>query len=130
MSPKVVDEVLSQLTTKYGKVSPLTVSKVQVNNYLDMRFGYNTKGKVRITMPKHIEVILEEAEKDMDIFANTPASNHLLQVQEDGSTLLPVQADLFQTLVSKILFVSCRSRPDPNMALAFLTIQFRNPDED
>ena len=54
MIPKVLDEVISQLTTKYGKVSPLTVSQGHVHNYLGMRSYYGTKGKVSINIYNHI----------------------------------------------------------------------------
>ena len=62
--------------------------------------------------------------------ADTPSANHMFQVQEDEVTLMPVQDNLFQTLVAKILFVSCWSRPELNIALAFLTTQVCNPDKD
>ena len=58
---KVVDRGLSQLTSKYIKVSELSVSRGCMNDYLGMRLDCCTKGKVRITMPKHIEIILETA---------------------------------------------------------------------
>ena len=41
-----------------------------------------------------------------------------------------IQAGLFWTLVVKILFVSCRSRPDLKMALDFLTTRVPNTDRD
>ena len=77
VNPKVVEKVLSQLTTKYVKVSALTVRLGRVHNYLGVRVYYGTKGKLRITVPKHIEVILEEAAKDMDGVANNLAANHM-----------------------------------------------------
>ena len=95
VSPKGVDGVLSQLNIKYGKVSPLSLNQGRVHDYLDTRLDYSKKFKVHITMPNHIKVILEAAEEDMNGIAETPASNDLFQVREDGSTLAPVQADLF-----------------------------------
>ena len=80
-------------------------------------------------MPKHIEGIPEAAAEDMDGVSNTPTANHLFQVREDGGTLAPVQADLFQTIMEKILFISCQSRPDLKRALDFLTTRVRNPEE-
>ena len=55
---KVVDGVFSQLTAKYGKVSELSVCQGHVYDYLGMRLNYGTKGKVCITMTKHIKSIL------------------------------------------------------------------------
>ena len=57
-------------------------------------------------MPKNIKSILEAAAEDMKIISKTPAANRLFQVREYSSTLTSVQADLFQTIVEKILFFS------------------------
>ena len=95
-----------------------------------MRLDYGTKGKVRLTMHEHIEGILEAAAEYMDSVSDTPASNHMFQVQEYGGTLTPVQANLFQTCLAKILFVSCRSRSDLKTVPSFLTTRVLNPDED
>ena len=65
----------------------------------------------------------------VDIY-KTPSANNMFIVREYEGTLTGTQADLFQTLVAKILFVRCRSRPDLKMALDFLTTQVRNPDGD
>ena len=79
-------------------------------------------------MPKHIEIILEAAAEDMDVITETPEANHMFKVIGGGDTLTGMQSDLFQTLVEKICFVSCRSRPHIKTALAFLVTRVRNPD--
>ena len=43
---------------------------------------------------------------------------------------MPVQANLFQTLVAKIMFFRFQSRPNLKTALDFLTKRVRNPDKD
>ena len=45
-SPKIVDKVLSLSTTKYVKVSPLTVIQGCMHNYLVVQLDCGTKGKV------------------------------------------------------------------------------------
>ena len=40
---KIVDGVLSKLTTKYGKVSSLSVSRGRTHDYLSMRLDHSTK---------------------------------------------------------------------------------------
>ena len=121
VTPKVVDGVLSQLTTKYRKVSLLSVSRGHIHDYLNMRLDYSTKGRVWITMPKHIKGILEAVVEDMNGMAKTPAANPPFTVQEYSGTLTCVKADLFLTPVEKILFVRCWSRNHLKTALYFLT---------
>ena len=81
MSPKVVDGVLSKLTTNYRKVSPLSISRGQVHDQLSMRIDYITKGKVWITMTNHSKGIMELLAEDMNGISKTPAANHLFTVQ-------------------------------------------------
>ena len=50
-------------------------------------------------------------------------------LQSDNMGKLTVmQADLFRTLVEKILFVRCRSRPNLQITLALLTLRVQNID--
>ena len=81
-------------------------------------------------MSKNIEGKLEAAAEDMISIDENPEANHLFTVKEYGGTFTRVQENLFQTLVAKISFVSCWSRPEINIALAFLTTQVCNPNKD
>ena len=85
--PKVADGVLSQLTINYGKVSPISVRRSNMHDYLGMRLDYSTKGKVWITMPKQIRGILESATEDMKGISENPSANHLFTVKEDCGML-------------------------------------------
>ena len=73
-----------------------------MHDYLGMRIDYGTKGKVRITMPKHIKSILETSAEDMYVIDNTPSDNNMFTVREDGDRLTGTHDDLFRTLVAKI----------------------------
>ena len=130
VSPKLVGGVISQLTTKYVKLLPLSVIRVRMHDSLGMRLYFSTKGKVHITVINHVKGILEAEEEEMNGIAETPAANHLFTVREDEYTLTGMQAKLFQHIVQKILFVSCKSSPDLKTALAFLTTRVRYPDRD
>ena len=66
----------------------------------------------------------------MDSIIKTPAASPIFTAREYKDTLTGTLVDLFWTLVSKILFVSCRSRTDLNTALDFLTTQVCNTDRD
>ena len=130
VSPKAIDWLIEKLNEKYGKVSPLTVQRGKKLEHLGMELDYSKKGKVSLDMQKHIQSILAAAASDMDGLAETPAASHLFQTRTDAKSMSREQADLFRTMVAKILFVACRSRPDLKLALAFLTTRVRNPDLD
>ena len=54
----------------------------------------------------------------------------MFQTRDDAGVITKEQADLFRTMIAKILFVACRTRPDLKLALSFLTTRVKNPDLD
>ena len=130
VSKEAIDWLVKKLNKKYGQVSPLTVHRGKKLEYLGMELDYSVNGEVSIDMQKHIQSILDAATVDMDGTAETPAASHLFQTRGDAKTISKAQADLFRTMVAKIQFVACRSRPDLKLALSFLTTRVKNPDLD
>ena len=109
---------------------PVTVSKGKRFEYLGIDLDYSKLGKVVLDTPKHIGSILDTATPDMRGTAETPAANHLFQTRDDAPAMSKEEADLCRTLIAKILFVACRTRPDLKLALSFLTTRVKNPDLD
>ena len=81
-------------------------------------------------MYDYLEDIVDEAPKDMDGSAVTPAANDLFQVDEECEKLDPETADLFHRTVARLLFAAKRSRPDLQTAIAFLCTRVKNPDKN
>ena len=71
----------------------------------------------------------EEIESSMAV---TPAAEHLFEVREKGEAkFIPEeQAIQFHHNITKLLFMSTRARRDIQMAVAFLTMREKFPDED
>jgi hypothetical protein len=129
--PKVVNGVLDQLQGRYGKESPLTVTRGKVHNYLGMTIDYSEDGKVHFTMFDYIMNMLVDLPADMDGEAATPASAHLFQVNEkDPEKLDEDLAQLYHHNVAKLLFLSRRARPDIQTLVAFLCTRVKAPDTD
>ena len=60
----------------------------------------------------------------------TQAASHLFTVNDECDKLAEETAQRFHTIVAKLLFVCKRSRPDIQVAVAFLTTRVISPDED
>ena len=84
--------------------------------------------KVRLTIPKHIQSIIETTHMDMDSLIDTSAANHLFQVRDDGGDLSLQQKDLYRTLAENILFVSCCLQPDLKTSISLLTTRVKQPN--
>ena len=54
----VVGDLLQQLEENYGKVAPLTTNQGKVHDHLGVVLDFNTNGKVKVMIPKHIHSIL------------------------------------------------------------------------
>ena len=63
---KVVDEIITYLSNKFGSVGPLTATSSKVLEYLVMTMAYTSKGNVKISMYKCLDKMLgyEQFNKD------------------------------------------------------------------
>ena len=126
-----VEKFIQQMEETFGKDTPLTVSRGQVHDYLGMTLDFCNKGEVRINMEHYIDMMLQDAPKEMEGFSNTPAAPHLFKTNlKDPQLLGTEQKKIFVHLVMQGLYLSQRGRPDICTTIAFLSGWLYNPDED
>jgi len=126
----VLEEVLARLNLRYGKETPLTVTRGDLHEYLGMTIDYSVDGKVAIRMDDYVANLLDETPEDMEGSASTPAAEHLFQVDADAQPLDTHGADQFHSLTAKLLFLGKRARPDIQTPIAFLCTRVSKPDTD
>jgi hypothetical protein len=115
----------------FGKESALTVHRGTIHEYLGMSLDFSKKGKVIINMKDYITTILSQAPENMLGTARKPASNFLFTINNDSPDYLTKDtADLFHTMVAKLLFLCKRARPDIQTAISFLCTRVKHPDID
>jgi hypothetical protein len=86
---------------------------------------------VMITMIDFIEKMLEEVPEDMDGEKQSPARDHLFQVNdEEGIKLKEPDRMLVHRNTAKLLFLSQRARPDVQTATSFLCTRVKEADTD
>jgi hypothetical protein len=119
-------EVLEDLVSTLN----VTVTRGDVHDYLGMTLDYSTPGQVSIRMDDYVRDLLEEAPKDMDGTAATPAAKHLFTVNADPEYLDDATSELFHHMTAKLLFLCKRARPNIQTAVAFLTTRVKRPDKD
>ena len=129
--PDVVTSVIKKISEVFGKEAPLTVNRGKQHDYLGMNLDFSKENKVTIRMKNYINDLLNEAPSDMSGTANSPAASHLFTVNNQNPVYLDRQtADLFHTMVAKLLFLSKRARPDLQLAISFLCTRVRMPNTD
>ena len=128
---RVVDDILYQLDERYGKESPLVVTRGWVHEYLGMTMDFSMTGKVILSMPEYITTLLKEIPSDLLKGASTtPAAGHLFTTNPDAEKLSEVQASEYHHLVAKILYLAKRTQPDLLLAVSFLCTRVTTPDVD
>jgi hypothetical protein len=113
VSTKVVDDLIANLDSEFGKETPLSKSRGKVHDYLGMTLDFSVPGQVTVTMIDYIKMICMDLPKDMIGKAATPGANHLFRVDDENAAPLDKdRADLFVHLTMQLLFLSQRACPD------------------
>jgi hypothetical protein len=73
----VVDDLITDLDSEFGKETPLSKSRGKVHDYLGMTLDFSALGQVTVTMIDFIKMICMDLPKDMIGSAATPAASHL-----------------------------------------------------
>eukprot|EP00804_Cyclotella_cryptica_P002560 CCRYP_010401-RA/>CCRYP_010401-RA protein AED:0.15 eAED:0.13 QI:0/0/0/0.5/1/1/8/0/1350 len=119
----------------YG--NQITVNRGVHHDYLlGMDLDYSLPGKVRVSMIKYVDKVLDDFPEAITKRSSTPAADHLFQIRDpdkverQGKRLSEEQARHFHHTVAQLLFLSGRARRDIQTAVAFLTTRVKQPDED
>ncbi len=104
-----LEKLISDLQRIYGEI---TVHRGNEHDYLGMIMVYNKDQKsIEINMQKYIKGCLQEFEEEVTeiVFktVNTPASEHLFKVRDEGVEKLSAEKKkIFHSTVAKLLFVA------------------------
>ena len=131
VDPDVVSDIIKKLNKKYGKLKELTATRGKIHDFLGITIDYSTTGKVQMSMKKYIQNVLDEAPSEFSGTAPTPAANHLFEIETRTSNiqlLSAEQKETFHHITAQLLFLSKRTRPDIQTAIAFLTTRVSRPD--
>jgi hypothetical protein len=115
--PDVVTEVILETEKKFDK---MTVRREKDHVFLGMNFTFLPNQTVRINMRDYIQEAINNFNKNITKGATTPANKNLFDISTNTIPLDPKQAEIFCSIVAKLLYVAKRGRPDILLAIAFL----------
>jgi hypothetical protein len=126
----VNDRFEKWLNSKYGNHRKVTATRGKVHDYLGMELDYRKRGKLKISMTKYVENMLNDfpvqlGKKDV---AKTPAANSLFNLGT-GAKLDTKRSEIFHTFVAKGLFLCKRARPDIQQAILVLCTRVKDPNQ-
>ena len=97
-------DLVTALNDKFGKEAPLSVTHGKVHDYLGMTINFTIPGKVTFSMPDYVKGLIHETPDELlKGQANTPAANHLFDVNDNATKLDEDMLDIYHHLTAKLL---------------------------
>ena len=126
-----LDKMMHIINQKFKmEKQELTVTNGNVHDYLGITINFSYPKLVRFTMYDFLEDILSEvdAQGNMSGYAVTPAADKLFEIDENSEDLSVEDADFFHRIVAHFLFAAKQTRPDIQLAVAFLCTRVKKPN--
>jgi hypothetical protein len=128
VDPEVVTEIVEAIEANFGK---MTVTRGKEHTFLGMDFVLNGNGTVTIAMNSYIKEAIADFGEDVSTPAGTPGGKGLFAVDEESPPLSHADAELFHSIVAKLLYISSRARSDISPTIAFLCTRVaKSTDQD
>ena len=82
-------------------------------------------------MTEYVDKIFQDKPEDMSGAVQAPALIFLFEASTKDPTMMDKdEADMFHTMVAKLLFLCKRARPDIHTAVSFLCACVKSPDTE
>ena len=124
---KVVSDLINKIEALFGDAKAVRGNK---HLYLDMNITIEDDKHISIKMKDQIQETLDAFPDDINSEVSSPAGRYLMQVNEHGVKLSSNKADIYHSVVAKLLHMEKRARPDIEPTVAFLCTRVQSPDED
>ena len=123
----VVDRIINAIEADFGE---MTKTRGNVHSFLGMDIAFDRRDKsVSIGMKRYLKEAITESQLGICRSAATPATKTLFEIDPDSPPLTEGEAHIFHSVISKLLYVSLRGRPDLLVAISFLTTRVSAPTE-
>jgi Reverse transcriptase (RNA-dependent DNA polymerase)/Zinc knuckle len=125
VNPDVVTLVVEAIEESFGK---MTVTRGDKHTFLGMDIKFNREdGTVTLAMNSYIMEAINDFAEDVSSPASTPSGKGLFAVDPASCALPTTQAELFHSIVAKLLYISSRARSDISPTIAFLCTRVASP---
>ena len=84
---EIVSSLLSDIGSEYGKFSNMTTTRVKMHRYPGVTIDYSSTGKLILSVVNYMGKVLNDTPEDIKGVSATPASRHLVYIEEDETKL-------------------------------------------
>ena len=121
----VVMDIVKQLESKFGDLQIPTGPKY---DFLGVNFEIMKNGTVEMEAISHIEEAIETFPEEINRIVRLPAGHGLFDVNDNDELLSKERADIYHSLVMKLMWIEKRTRPDIETTVAFLSTRVSHPN--
>jgi len=123
---KVLTKIINKLEEHFGK---LEVSRGREHDFLGMRIKF-VGNEVYISMKDYLREAIDMFPELTNMKITWPAKKDLNEIDNKAEKLTKNKRELYHSIVTKLLWVMKRGRPDIETAIAFLCTRVKKPDVD
>ena len=124
--PQVVTDVINLISQHFGD---LTVTRGKKHDFLGMNLEIKER-KVHINMKEQVQEAIDWGNKQGGCKPRNPAAHDLFSQDETSDQLSLNEADLFHSVVQKLLYICKRARPDVEPAISYLCTRVSSPTKE
>ena len=122
---RVVMDVIRKLEGKFGDLQVQTGPKY---NFLGIDYEITKNGTVEIIAENQINEAIEMFPEEINRKVRSPAGHGLFEVNDKDELLHEKQAEMYHSLVMKLMWIEKRARPDIETAVSFLSTRVSQPN--
>jgi hypothetical protein len=127
MSEGVIDDVIEKVRGHFGD---LVVTHGKKHTFLGMQLVFNDDGSLQVDTKTYIQEAIKAFVEDVSAKVSSPATKKLFETNPDSPALDTERAEIFHSVVAKLLWVEKRSRPGIKTTISFLCTRVSKSDED
>lgn len=117
MDAGALDVIIKKFEEKLGK---MTITQGNEHTFLGMQLEYKRAGTVTITMKEYLVEETEDSGLDIVHTRTIPAKKGHFNLDDESPKLDMKQADIFHSIVAKLLYVAMRAHTDILSMISFL----------
>ena len=106
VDPTVVTTIIEAIEKRFGK---MTVSRGKEHEFLGMVITYNDDGTASLDMSRYSKEAIDDFGEEIKRTSTTPAGKNLFDIDETSPKLSTEKAEVFHSIVAKLLYVSIRA---------------------
>jgi hypothetical protein len=124
---KVVTKVIGMIESDFGDLS---VVRGASHKLLGMQVDFNEDRTVSISTIDYVKEVIDSFPDVIQNKVTSPANRNVFNVDDESPLIDTKRAELFHSLVEKLLWIIKRGRPDIEVVISFLCTRVKGPTEE